>query len=135
MRFAGTELSNYFSTPDFTGIGRTMMEGASLGRRAVNAAEGEAALAGIYSTAKIKAADYEADAIKAGGQARGQAAIASGIGNMFGGIATGIGYKNLYGARGGGGSTGSNFGLTMPTYGINSGYSEMFGAGNAWKSS
>ena len=106
-RFAGTELSNYMSTPDFTGLGRTMMEGASLGRRAVNAAEGDVALAGINSQAKIKSSGYEAEAIKAGGQARGQSAMFQGLGSMASGIAGG------FGARGSGSpgiGTGSGFG-------------------------
>ena len=104
-RFAGTELSGYMSTPDFTGLGRTMMEGASLGRRTVSAAKGDVALAGINSTAKIKSAGYEAEAIKAGGQARGQAAMASGIGSLASGIAGG------FGARGSGGG-GGGFGIS-----------------------
>ena len=100
-RFAGTALSGYMDGPDFTGLGRTMMEGASLGRRAVNVAEGDVALAGINSQAKIKSAGYEAEAIKAGGQARGQAAIASGIGSLASGIAGG------FGARGSGSGGGT----------------------------
>jgi len=96
-RFAGTNLNDYMSAPDFTGLGKTMVEGASLGRRAVNAAEGDVALAGINSQAKIKSAGYEAEAIKAGGQARGQSSMFQGLGSMASGIAGG------FGARGSGG--------------------------------
>ena len=101
MRFAGTELNNYMSTPDFTGLGRTMMQGASLQRQAADMAEGQVAMAGINSTAKVKSAGFEADAIKAQGAAQGQQAMASGLGSMFSGIAGG------FGALGGGGGGGS----------------------------
>ena len=97
MRFAGTALNNYMSTPDFTSLGRTMMQGASLGRRAANVAEGQVAMAGINSMANVKSAGYQAEAIKAQGAAQGQASMASGLGSMFGGIASG------FGAMGGGG--------------------------------
>ena len=97
MRFAGTELGNYMSTPDFTGLGRTMMQGQSLQRRAAHEAEGMVGMAGINSQAKIKSAGYQADAIRAEGAAQGQAAMASGIGNMVSGIAGG------FASRGGGG--------------------------------
>ena len=111
MRFAGTELGQYMSTPDFTGLGRTMMEGQSMKRQAVNMAEGEVAMAGINSMAKVKSAGYEADAIKAGGQARGQAAMASGIGNLFGGLAGGLG------SMGGGGGGGAPVGVSRYSLG------------------
>ena len=113
MRFAGTELGQYMSTPDFTGLGRTMMEGQSMKRQAVNMAEGEVAMAGINSVAKVKSAGFEADAIKAGGAAQGQAAMASGIGSLFSGLAGGI--SSLGGGGGGGsyysyGGTGGKYG-------------------------
>ena len=128
-RFAGTELGNYMSTPDFTGLGRTMMEGASLGRRAVNAAEGDVALAGINSQAKIKSSGYEAEAIKAGGQAQGQANMASGFESMFSGIAGG------FGAMGSGSS--SSLGKAGSSTGaFNSGVGGTFptGGGFSWSS-
>ena len=91
MRFAGTELGSYFDVPDFTGLGRTMMQGNSLQRNAATAAEGRVNIAGINSAAKVKSAGFQADAIKAQGQAQGQAAMASGIGSMVSGIAGGFG--------------------------------------------
>ena len=131
MRFAGTNLNEYMSTPDFTGLGRTMMEGASLGRRAVNAAEGDVALAGINSQAKIKSAGYEAEAIKAGGQARGQAGMASGLGSMFSGIAGGFG-----GFGGSGGSTSSLGKVGSSTGAFNSGVGGIMptAGGFSWSS-
>ena len=128
-RFAGTELGDYMSTPDFTGLGRTMVEGASLGRRAVNAAEGDVALAGINSQAKIKSSGYEAEAIKAGGQARGQAGMASGLGSMFSGIAGGFGAM-------GSGSSSSLGKVGSSTGAFNSGVGGIFptGGGFSWSS-
>ena len=99
-RFAGTELANYFSTPDFTSIGGTNMKGQSLQRNTATKAEGLVHGAGINSMAQVASAGFQADAIKAQGEAQGQAAMASGIGSMVSGIAGG------FGARGsGGGST------------------------------
>ena len=91
MRFAGTEMSNYFSTPDFTGLGKTMMNSATMERNMAKQAEGYTEMAGLQSAAKIKGAGFQADAIKAGGQAQGQASMASGLGSMFGGLARGFG--------------------------------------------
>ena len=90
-RFAGTELSNYFSTPDFTAIGGTNMKGQSMQRNAATKAEGLVHGAGINSMAQVAQAGFQADAIKAEGAAAGQAAMASGIGNMVSGIAGGFG--------------------------------------------
>ena len=101
-RFAGTELANYFSTPDFTSIGGTNMKGQSLQRNTATKAEGLVHGAGINSMAQVASAGFQADAIKAQGQAQGQAAMASGIGSMVSGIAGG------FGARGSGGSTGGS---------------------------
>ena len=101
MRFAGTALSDYMSVPDFAGLGTTMMQGQSLGRRAAVGAEGMINKAGIGSAANIKSAGFQADAIKAEGAAQGQASMASGLGNMFSGLAGG--FASMGG--GGGGST------------------------------
>ena len=102
MRFAGTELSQYMNDgPDFTGLGRTMMQGQSLQRNAANVAEGRVAMAGIDSVGKVKSAGFQADAIEAQGAAQGQQAMASGIGSMFSGLAGGIG--SMGGGGGGGG--------------------------------
>ena len=109
MRFAGTELGSYFDVPNFTGLGRTMMQGNSLQRNAATAAEGRVSMAGINSAAKVKSAGFQADAIKAQGQAQGQAAMASGIGSMVSGIAGGFG--SMGGGGGGGGYTGSGGGM------------------------
>lgn len=96
-RFAGTALTDYFSTPDFTQIGGTNMKGQSLQRNAATKAEGLVHGAGINSMAQVASAGFKADAITAGAEAQGQASMASGIGNMVSGIAGG------FGARGSGG--------------------------------
>ena len=90
-RFAGTELANYFNTPDFTAIGGTNMKGQSMQRNAATKAEGLVHGAGINSMAAVTSAGFQADAIKAQGQAQAQASMMSGIGSMVSGIAGGFG--------------------------------------------
>ena len=105
-RFAGTALSDYFSTPDFTQVGKVGMEGQSLQRNTATKAEGLVHGAGINSMAEVASAGFQADAIKAQGQAAGQSAMASGIGNMVSGIAGGFGSMG----SGGGGNSYGGFG-------------------------
>ena len=100
MRYAGTQLADYFDTPDFTGLGKTMMQGNSLQRNSATKAEGMVGMAGIGATAQIKGAGFQADAIEAQGAAQGQASMASGIGSMVSGLAGGI--SSLGGGGGGG---------------------------------
>ena len=92
-RFAGTELANYFSTPNFTAMGSTSMKGQSMQRNTATKAKGLVHGAGINSMAQVAQAGFQADAIKAEGAAAGQSAIASGIGDMFSGIAGGFGAR------------------------------------------
>lgn len=54
--------------------------------------------AGIQSLGMTKQAQYEAEAIKAGGEAAAAATEAQGMSNMFGGLAGGIG--GLFGSKG-----------------------------------
>ena len=109
MRFAGTQITDYFGTPDFTGLGKTMMNSASMERNAATESEGLAARAGINAQAAIKSAGFQADAIKAQGQAQGQASMASGLGSMFSGLASGIGSFGASGYGGGYSGTTVNF--------------------------
>jgi len=90
-RFAGTALTDYFNTPDFTTVGKTNMQGQSLQRNSATKAEGLVHGAGINSMAQVAQAGFQADAIKAEGAAAGQSAMASGIGSMVSGIAGGFG--------------------------------------------
>jgi len=90
-RFAGTALTDYFNTPDFTTVGKTNMQGQSLQRNSATKAEGLVHGAGINSMAQVAQAGFQADSIKAQGQAQGQAAMMSGIGSMVSGIAGGFG--------------------------------------------
>ena len=92
-RFAGTALTDYFNTPDFTAIGGTNMKGQSMQRNEATKAEGLVHGAGINSMAQVAQAGFQADAIKAEGAAAGQSAVASGIGNMVSGIAGGFGAR------------------------------------------
>ena len=100
-RFAGTALTDYFSTPDFTTVGKTNMQGQSMQRNTATKAEGLVHGAGINSMAEVTQAGFQADAIKAQGQAQAQSSIASGIGSMVSGIAGGFGSM---GSGGGGAS-------------------------------
>ena len=109
-RFAGTALSDYFSTPDFTQVGRVGMEGQSLQRNTATKAEGLVHGAGINSMAQVASAGFKADALVAQGQAQGQASMMSGIGSMVSGIAGGFGSM-------GSGSGGSSYGGTGGKYG------------------
>ena len=83
-------MSNYFSTPDFTGLGKTMMNSASMERNMATESEGYTEMAGLNAAAQVKGAGFQADAIKAQGAAQGQASMASGLGSMFSGLAGGI---------------------------------------------
>ena len=110
MRFAGTQIADYFGTPDFTGIGKTMMNSASMERNTATKSEGLVSTAGIQGAAAIKNAEFQADAIEAQGAAQGQASMASGIGSMVSGLAGGI---SSFGASG----TGSSYYGTGGRYG------------------
>jgi len=101
-RFAGTALTDYFSTPDFTQVGKVGMQGQSMQRNAATKAEGLVHGAGINSMAQVASAGFQADATRAQGEAQGQAAMASGIGSMVSGLAGG------FGALGSSGSSGSS---------------------------
>ena len=105
MRFAGTELASYLNPMDHTAIAGESQKGRSLERRAVMMGEGMVANAGVQSVAKAKSAEFQADAIKAQGQAQAQASMASGLSSMVSGIAGGFGSM---GGGGGGGSYGAN---------------------------
>ena len=100
-RFAGTALTDYFSTPDFTQVGKVGMEGQSLQRNTATKAEGLVHGAGINSMAQVASAGIQADAIKAQGQAETQAALVGDIAN---------GLTSIAGAAGGFGAMGSGAG-------------------------
>ena len=105
-RFAGTALTDYFNTPNFTQVGKTGMQGQSMQRNAATKADGLVHGAGINSMAQVASAGFKADAIEAQGQAQGQSAMASGIGSMVSGIAGGFGAMG----SGGGGNSYGGFG-------------------------
>ena len=107
-RFAGTALTDYFNTPDFTTVGKTNMQGQSMQRNAASKADGLVHGAGINSMAQVAQAGFQAEATKAQGQAAGQSAMASGIGSMVSGIAGG------FGSKGSGG--GAKYDFNSPTW-------------------
>ena len=108
-RFAGTALTDYFNTPDFTQVGKVGMQGQSLQRNSATKAEGLVHGAGINSMAEVAQAGFQAEATKAQGQAAGQSAMASGIGSMVSGIAGGFGSM-------GSGSGGAKYDFSSPTW-------------------
>ena len=98
MRFAGQGLQNFMgNVPDMTMMTNEALEGRSLERQTNHAAESQVAGTGLAAQAKIKEAEYMAEATKAQGQAEGMASIAGGIGSLASGIGGGIA------ASGGGG--------------------------------
>tara|TARA_Y100000817_G_C16380410_1_gene334498 strand:- start:11 stop:397 length:387 start_codon:yes stop_codon:yes gene_type:complete len=99
MRFAGDALmfGDKFS-PKFDQIGAQGMKGRSDLRNAKTASEAFTKKAGIQGDAMVEAAGHQASAIKAGGQAQGQASMMSGLGSMFSGIAGGIDFGTTGGA-------------------------------------
>lgn len=97
-RFAGTALTDYFNTPNFTQVGKVGMEGQTLQRNTATKAEGLVHGAGINSMAQVASAGFKADAIEAQGQAQGQSAMWEGVGSMASGIAGGFGSMGSGGA-------------------------------------
>ena len=89
-RFAGTELSNYMSTPNFGQMSRVGMDAQTMERNNATKAEGLVHGAGINSLAQVASAGFQADAIRAQGQAQGQASmmsgLSSGISSLVGGF-------------------------------------------------
>ena len=117
-RFAGTELSNFLGTMDYSGVSKASQEGRSLERRAAMSGEAEIANAGVKSMGMIQSAEYKADAIKADGQAQMMGHLASGISSAVSGIAGGIGNMPTGGGSGGFSmSNGTSFNPYKPTPG------------------
>lgn len=91
-RFAGTQLSNFLGgTMDYSGISGASMEGRSLERKSTMIGESEVANAGVKSLGAIQSAGYRADAIRAQGEAQGQASMASGLASGISSLAGGFG--------------------------------------------
>jgi len=111
-RFAGTALSDYFSTPNFTQVGKVGMEGQSLQRNTATKAEGLVHGAGINSMAQVAGAGFKADAIEAQGQAQGQASMMSGLTSGIGSLVGG------FGSMGSGGGGTPAVSRTYPGMGI-----------------
>ena len=91
-RFAGTQMSNFLGgTMDYSGISGASMEGRSLERKSTMIGESEVANAGVKSLGAIQSAGYQADAIRAQGEAQGQASMASGLASGISSLAGGFG--------------------------------------------
>jgi len=111
-RFAGTTLTDYFSTPDFTQVGKTGMMGQSLQRNAATKAEGLVHGAGIDSIEMAASAGFKTDEIRAGGSAQAAGIVGSGLQQAVGGITQGFG-SMLSSSSGGGGSYSTNYDLNL----------------------
>ena len=87
MRFAGSRIEDFMGDkPSFDRIGSrgTMNEAANNANVAMNNAKtADATMRGI---AMVESAEAQADAIRAGGQASGQASMVSGIAGGIGGL-------------------------------------------------
>ena len=90
-RFAGTALTDYFSTPDFTQIGKAGIMGQSLQRNTATKAEGLVHGAGINSMEQVASAGFKADEIRAGASAQASGIIGSGMEQAVGGLTKGFG--------------------------------------------
>lgn len=94
MRFAGQKLGGGYAAfgaqagPDFGGMSRNNVELRGKEREAVHAAESQTHQYGLKSIADIRAAEAQAEATVAEGQAMGQAAMFDGLMSGISGIAS-----------------------------------------------
>ena len=86
MRFAGEFLTQ--GGPDFGGMSRNNVELRGKERNAVHQAESQVNQYGLKSVADIRAAEAQAEATVAQGQAAGQAAMFDGLMSGISGIAS-----------------------------------------------
>ena len=120
MRFAGSALgggfADYLANNNSTfGSGKISdmnTRARSQERNAVTRAESQTHQFGLKALGTVKAAEYEAEAIRARGAAQGQMAMADGLGSLASGIAGGISSM----PTGGGFSSGSG-GMGFPSVG------------------
>ena len=78
-RFAGTDLSNFMGdTMDHTMTSKAAQEARSLERKATMMGEAQVANAGVKSIGEVASAQFQAEAIEAGGQAQQMQQLASG---------------------------------------------------------
>ena len=105
MRFAGADssiqtlFSNASKGPRQDEIFGTGAQAESMEKQAAMGATAKSRMAGIQGAGMVQSGKYQADAIRAQGQAAGQASMASGLGSMFSGIAGGFG--SMMGGTGG----------------------------------
>ena len=91
-RFAGTDLSNFMGdTMDHTMTSKAAQNARNLERKATMMGDAQVANAGVQSMGKVASAQFQAEAIEAGGQAQQMQQLASGISSAVSGIAGGIG--------------------------------------------
>lgn len=103
MRFAaGPKMTDFLSDkPDIVGLGTLGLDAASSERKSNIFSEAKIHGAGLNSMEIVQSAAHQARGIEASGQAQAAATRASGMSNMIGSIAGGIGGMDF----GGGGSS------------------------------
>ena len=111
MRFAGTKIANFLGDkPNYDELGSqaTLDSARGVANTALNNAR--AADATMRAQAEVLAAEHNADAIRAGGQAAATSSMASSIGGAIGGLAGSFGGGGSFSYAGGPGSTGTPMG-------------------------
>ena len=120
MRFAGAAFgaNNFMAdTPRYDQLGASATQQHSLGLANTAKNEAEAANAVMRGQAMVESAKAQAEAIRAGGEAQGQASMVSGIAGGIGGLGglfkspgSGVGFSGGYGSS----RFSSNFGAFQP---------------------
>ncbi len=90
MRFAGTQLTNFFDPSNFDAVGKSSIMGGAKENMASMQSKALIDKSEIAADAMIEAAKYGADATRAQGAAQGQSSMFSGLGSMASGIAGGF---------------------------------------------
>ena len=102
MRFAGAPQVAAFlpDRPNYGAIADLGLQARSKERQTATAAEARTNMAKIDAMADVRAAEHEARGIEARGQAQASATRATGLSNMIGSIAGGVGNIDFGGGGG-----------------------------------
>ena len=114
MRMAGSAMASMFGgqqSPRYDELSNIGIQGRSKERTTATAADAQARMSDIQADATTKIAGFNADAIKAGGQAAGQSAMVSGIASGISGLAGGLGSMGTTG-----GATPATMSVSSPVF-------------------
>ena len=102
MRFAGApQIASFLGdSPDYGALAQAGMNAASKERQSATYSRANTHVAGLDAMAQVRAAEHQARGIKAGGQAQASATRATGLSNMIGSIAGGVGNIDFGGGGG-----------------------------------